>query len=220
MEQEYKLEKWEWTQEDFEHMGWHDCAIYALRFEGDIYLDIDYILQWNHPGELSMSYTFWMAPATLVFEQPTYLKLDVEVDFINGFEIAEISREKNEKGETIWTIETQEGNIIIGAEKYKQIFRRPPSFQFSQAVPSDERGGISFSLKPEKDSKPAPEILRRREQEMQMFSLAKQRAVLTLEKEKLDQEQLGIKSFLVEKRRLEEEILNLDNALKGSRFEN
>jgi len=220
MEEKYKLDKWVWTEEDFGQMGWHDCSVYALRFENNIYLDIDYILKWNHPGDSGMSYTFWMAPATLIFEQPTYLKLAIEVDFINGFEIADILREENEEGETIWNIATQQGDILIGAEKFKQIIRRPPSFQFGQSIPSDERGGYSFSIDSEKDYQPNSGILKKKEQELQAYSLEKQRRTLTSEKEQLNKELLGTKQYLIKKRDLEQKISDIEKVLKSFRFEN
>jgi hypothetical protein len=37
MENVFNLEKWEWTDADFDKMGWHDCSIYAMRFDDDIF---------------------------------------------------------------------------------------------------------------------------------------------------------------------------------------
>ncbi|ALJ00711.1 hypothetical protein [Rufibacter tibetensis] len=219
MEDEYKIEKWVWTEADFGQMGWHDCPVYALRFEDDIYLDLDYILKWNHPGDSGMPYTFWMAPATLVFEQPSYLKMEIEAGFINGFEIADIIKEKNGEGDTIWNIATQEGDIWIGAERFKQILRRPPSFQFGQSIAADERGGVSFALSSEKDYQPSAEILEKKAQVLQQYSLSEQRRSLAFEREQLNKGQLGTKLYLVMKRDLDKKIADIDDALKGTRFE-
>ena len=150
MENQYVLEKWEWTENDFDDMGWHDCPIYAIRFDDNIYFDIDYIFKWNDEGT-GNSFTFWIAPATLIFENSYYLKIDVALDFINGIEIAKISKSENEKKEIIWDISTQKGEILIGAQTYRQIIRRSPSFQFFQYVPTEERGDISFSTLSDKD---------------------------------------------------------------------
>ncbi len=40
----YELEKWVWTDADFEQMGWHDCRIRAFALlpdDGQCVLDID-----------------------------------------------------------------------------------------------------------------------------------------------------------------------------------
>jgi hypothetical protein len=42
----YQLDKWLWTESDFEIMGWHDSNIYAVTFSPEkfeIAFDIDYI---------------------------------------------------------------------------------------------------------------------------------------------------------------------------------
>lgn len=52
---DYQLEKYLWTEEDFNQMGWHDSNIYAIAFgeNFEFKLDIDYIFQWVHPKWLS-----------------------------------------------------------------------------------------------------------------------------------------------------------------------
>jgi hypothetical protein len=32
MKHEYKIEKWIWTEADFDVMGWHDSQIHAMAF--------------------------------------------------------------------------------------------------------------------------------------------------------------------------------------------
>jgi len=219
MENQFELEKWEWTENDFEKMGWHDCPIYAFSFEDNIYLDIDYIFQWNHNGE-GNPFTFWIAPATLLFENPYYLKFDIELDFINGLEIANVSKEKNSSGSTIWKIDTQEGEILIGAEKYKQIIRRQPSFQFSQAIRSDERGGISFSTISEKDYQSTSEIIKRKENELRLYSMKTEKKALILKKNSLDKDNLETKEYLIKKRQIENEIAQIEQLLNKTDFKN
>jgi hypothetical protein len=44
MTDKYELEKWLWTESDFEMMGWHDSRVYAISFspeQSEIILDID-----------------------------------------------------------------------------------------------------------------------------------------------------------------------------------
>ena len=80
MHQEYELEKWVWTEEDFERMGWHDSRIYALAFSPETFellLDIDYIFQWINPEPGETFYKFWVAPATLIFENVSDVDFDI-----------------------------------------------------------------------------------------------------------------------------------------------
>ena len=50
MAEGYAREKWIWTEEDFERMGWYDALVHALSFQPDAWgflLDLDYILEWK-----------------------------------------------------------------------------------------------------------------------------------------------------------------------------
>ncbi|HTE01428.1 MAG TPA: hypothetical protein VK668_19210 [Mucilaginibacter sp.] len=215
MEDQYVLEKWEWTEKDFESMGWHDCPVYALRFDDNIYLDLDYIFKWNDNGP-GNSFTFWISPATLIFEKAHYLKMDIESDFINGFEIADISKFRNEKGATIWNIATQEGEILIGAESFRQIIRRPPSFQINQSIIDDERGEISFSIISEKNYQPSADVIKRKNSELELYELGRKRTILLNEKDELDKNELGTKEYLLKKHKIEQNIRDIDQLNKES----
>ncbi|MEQ8198297.1 MAG: hypothetical protein ABRQ27_09870, partial [Clostridiaceae bacterium] len=64
MIEEFNVEKWVWTTNDFEKMGWHDCKIHAMAFDElnfKILFDIDYIFKWVEPGE-DERYHFWISP--------------------------------------------------------------------------------------------------------------------------------------------------------------
>lgn len=159
MQEKYKLEKWIWNQDDFEQMGWHDNPIWAMSFDDNIKFDLDYIFTWVHPKNEGGSFKFWISPATLVFKNPSNFKVELETDFVNGLEIAEIIKEKI-NGKTIYIIEAQEGKITIQTEEFYQIIRRPPTLQISQALMEIERGPLSFSEIPEKLYKPTAKQLR------------------------------------------------------------
>lgn len=73
-----------WTEADFEQMGWHDCTIYGMALkEGDdvlsneLYFDIDYIFKWIYPEQDESSFSFWIAPCTLIFKQVFNLKKEI-----------------------------------------------------------------------------------------------------------------------------------------------
>jgi hypothetical protein len=73
------LEKATWTDADFGVMGWHDAALHALAIEpsppypGRLLVDIDYIVEWIAPSPSETTFSFWLCPATLVFDQASDL---------------------------------------------------------------------------------------------------------------------------------------------------
>ncbi len=155
MAEKYALEKWIWTESDFEQMGWHDARIHAIAFLPDSFefvLDIDYILQWVRPAENETYYKFWVAPATLIFDNVHALRIDLEP--FAGVEIQDIHRadpRKPKNAEYIdrdtewrWVIEAQEGEISLRAVGYKQYFRGEPVFVSGQSLELGVRGGFSF----------------------------------------------------------------------------
>src|SRR5687768_16247891 len=92
----YEIEKWVWSQEDFDLMGWHDVTVHAFallpeRFE--FLLDIDYILKWEEPEPPDRYYTFWVSPATLVFEGVQNIKVDLDIGSIQDIDLQGIERE-------------------------------------------------------------------------------------------------------------------------------
>ena len=62
------------TEADYSTMNWHDNAVHAIAWEplpdnpGRLLLDIDYILQWVAPEPPTATLSFWISPATLVFD--------------------------------------------------------------------------------------------------------------------------------------------------------
>lgn len=136
-------------------MGWHDVTVHAFAFIPEKYellFDIDYILQWVHPQEGETYFMFWVAPATLVFENVYDLKIDLEP--VAGIELQDIRRADpkipanaeyiGRNQEWRWTIEAHDGEITFGAIGFHQYFRRAPSFGSVQVLPLDARGGFSF----------------------------------------------------------------------------
>ena len=139
----YKPEKLVWSESDFEIMGWHDCPIYGILFADNFALDIDYIFKWVL-NKQNGHYKFWISPATLVFELARNLKIEIDSDFINGLEIAEIHQQKLENNEYKYQIETQEGDIHLIASGYRQYIRKNPVLKKSQGLTDKERNGYSF----------------------------------------------------------------------------
>ncbi len=138
MAETYELEKWLWTESDFEIMGWHDSRVYAIAFSPEtceISFDIDYIFQWVHPKDDEKYFSFWVSPATLVFDNIYDVEFNIgsyngglEIDFIKRDE-TRIPRNAQYIGKNeawTWTIECQEGEIKFRSAGYKQYVRASP----------------------------------------------------------------------------------------------
>ena len=136
-------------------MGWHDATLHAFAFlpgKYELLLDIDYILDWVDPQEGETYFNFWVAPATLVFENVYDLKIDLEP--VDGVELQDVRRTDprvprnaefiGRDKEWRWTLEAENGEITFSAIGFHQYFRRTPSFGRAQAISLDERGGFSF----------------------------------------------------------------------------
>ncbi len=221
LEMDYQPEKYLWTAADFECMGWHDSTIYKLRFAGqELELDIDYIFQWNTPDADGL-FTFWVAPATLVFEQVTDFSFDFNLDLPDAFEIDSIER----TGDCEWLIVTHRSNIQFNATGYTQYIRQAPFFQFGQQIPPIERNGYSLErttaqVNPNRDRE---DVLQRREQEAADYETARQRRLRKKELEALlearEQNAIDLKSFLLRKKVLQQLIEDDTRQLKNTRFE-
>ena len=199
MKSQYEIEKWIWNQDDFEQMGWHDNPIYAMSFDEDVKFDIDYLFKWVNPIPPNSNYRFWISPATLIFKNPTKFKVEIETDFVDGLEIADIEKEQIE-GKTNYIIETQEGRIEIQTEKFVQIIRRPPSLQIFQHLPKIERSEICFSTSPEKNFNPSQEIIEARELSYRLDDLRNLKNNAQIEFEHLDLYSFNPKERLIKKR--------------------
>ena len=151
---EYEMEKWIWTGADFDQMGWHDSQVYAVAFLPEIFeltLDIDYIFEWVHPEPNETYFKFWVAPATLVFENVYDIKLELdEPDFeLDAVERKDPRKPKNaeyigRETEWLWNLEAHRGGIEFRSVGYKQYIRQKPIFGQAQKLETNIRGGISF----------------------------------------------------------------------------
>lgn len=221
----YNLEKNIWTESDFEIMGWHDSHIYKIALSEDLELDIDYILQWNKPDIDGLPFTFWVAPATLIFSQVKNLSFDLNTAFNDAFEIEDIEKTKTGDG-TVWTIITRQGDIQFVSEGYTQYIRQEPSFQFGQTISYAERGGwtIERTTKQENPNLAREDIIEKRKLDLEHYENAKKRHLKRKEYEELQQmkerNEIQLKDFLTRKKAIKEMLDYYDYWLKGTRFEN
>lgn len=158
--QEYELEKWVWTENDFERMGWHDSQVYAFAFSPETFellLDIDYIFQWVQPEPGEEFFKFWVAPVTLIFQNVYDVDFDLQI-MTAGLEIDSIIREQprtprnaeyiENNIEWLWTLDCQQGEIKLWSAGYKQYIRAAPRFDKGQRLGLSARGGYSFAKGP------------------------------------------------------------------------
>ena len=220
----YKLDKKLWTDADFEMMGWHDNLIYKISLKQDLELDIDYILKWNEPELEGLSFTFWIAPATLVFKNIKNLTLEVSMAFEEGFEIEDIERTKMQTG-FLWTIITRQGHLQFSCDGYEQFIRQEPFFEFGQTVSFIKRFGHSLerTTNQENPIRVREDIIEQNKKDTELYELVKKRHIKKQEKEKLLEirvkSQIDTKQYLLRKREIEELIFSYNHFLKGTKFE-
>jgi hypothetical protein len=221
----YELEKKIWSDKDFEQMGWHDCRIYKIRLTEDLELDIDYILQWNKADLEGMPFTFWVAPATLIFKNIKDLRLDIDTAFDDAIEIQDIERTQKDNVNR-WTIITQQGDFEFISDGYEQFIRQEPFSEFGQTISFIERNGSSLdrTTNQENPNRNREDIVDRRKKDLEHYENAKKRHLKRLEKEHLDKakenNEIDAKQYLLKKKEVKEMLDNYDHLLKNTIFEN
>ena len=220
----YQLEKRIWTDQDFENMGWHDNHIYKVRFTEDLELDIDYILQWNKPELEGLPFTFWIAPATLVFRRVKNLTFEFSSGYEDAFEIEEIEN-PTVGNENKWTIITRQGDFQFTCDGFEQFIRQEPFFEFWQTIPYNKRNGycLDRTTNQENPIRNSEDILEQRKTELEHYENVKKRhlknqelAQLTMSKEN---HEIDTKTYLVKKKELNDLIFSYNYFLKGTQFE-
>lgn len=221
----YELEKSLWTDMDFERMGWHDSQIYKMALGEDLEFDIDYIFKWNQPDVEGLPFTFWVAPATLVFKKAVIASFDFDVLMEDVFEIDYIEKQIMED-KIIWIIVTQRGEIAFTCEGFEQYIRQKPSFQFGQTIPYKERNGCSLNKVQLQDNPYLSDkaYLEEKEKTKEHYEHVKKRQIKKLELKQLTEDrtngQVGSKEFLLRKKEINDMLFFHDYWLKGTQFEN
>jgi hypothetical protein len=217
----YQLDKKIWTDTDFDKMGWHDNHIYKIRLTKDLELDIDYILQWNSPEPEGLPFTFWIAPATLVFKNVKNISFEFDIGLKDSFEIEDIDRENQNQ----WAIITRQGDIQFASDGFEQFIRQEPSFQFGQTISYIERYGYSLDrvTNQENPNIIREDVLEQRKRDLEHYENAKKRHIKKQELEELiksrDHNEIDTKSYLLKKKEINELLFSYDFFLKGTRFE-
>ncbi|MEV0290898.1 hypothetical protein AB0H36_42795 [Kribbella sp. NPDC050820] len=145
------LTKATWTDADFAVMGWHDCRIHAVSIgEYDdgtlpparVLLDVDYIVRWVD----GQAFSFWIAPATLVFEGAWEIRGDfgplhelLEIDALHRLDPPDATPDP------LWHLEGHNFDLRLRSAGFTQYLRRPPQHVRRQLLTPAERGGLSFA---------------------------------------------------------------------------
>jgi hypothetical protein len=148
-----------WTEADFDSLGWHDVHVHGFRVldgehgAGELWLDIDYILDWVCPSDLGSGYRFRIAPAVLKFRDVTSLQLSLDyatpTAAMGPFSLAGIEREAisfgNGYGSFRWTIEINwpSGEITFESPGFTQSLTGTITETDSQHLDRSERNGDS-----------------------------------------------------------------------------
>lgn len=144
-----------WTDRDFDFMGWHDATIHGLVFrpqQHSFVLDLDYILKWIEPEPPENFYSFWVAPATLTFENVSELEIAIRTN-LPQLTLFGIERDDEQPaGQTSPTkhlkswryiLDADQGTITFRATGFSQKFRNLPVYTRQQSLTEQERGDFN-----------------------------------------------------------------------------
>src|SRR6187399_1362586 len=118
-----------WTTKDFDRLSWHDCLVHGMHgFDSaELRLDLDYITQWVHPKAGEQYFSFWIAPATLVFHQAHDLRVRLDAPDFGDFVILRVYQEATpHDGVLSYRMETLGGEISLRASGFTQYLRSNP----------------------------------------------------------------------------------------------
>ena len=146
----YKPEKRFFTEQDFAQMTWRDNPIHAIAFgpgPDELTLDIDYIFKAEVPASAARHPTYWVSPATLVFEG--VLELNASYKAASVLTLVGLEREPVKEGHLArrfwrWRLNCIQGEMSFLATGYRQFIRRPPELVSHVRLDAGQRGGYDL----------------------------------------------------------------------------
>lgn len=141
-----------WTDADFDTMGWHDNAVHAVALQpapahpGRLLLDLDYIIEGVAPEPPATTFSFWICPATLVFDRAWDLTTDINLQgwsfqlFLDAIERSG----PDERGFFDWTLTGDHFTIGLSAPGFTQYLRHAPIHTPGCWLSVDDKEGFSF----------------------------------------------------------------------------
>jgi len=118
----------------------HDSIIWGLRFDDNLYFDIDYLK--NTLFEEEETY-YYIQPLTLIFEDVENLSINVNCDWVNGLEIDSVKIQKDLNNYEVKFI-LQEGTISFSCKIYNSFLKKKEIKADNMALTEEERGGYNF----------------------------------------------------------------------------
>jgi hypothetical protein len=147
----YRPEKRFFTEQDFAQMSWRDNPIHAIAFgpgPDELSLDIDYIFKCELASSASGHETFWVSPATLVFEDVFDLRIKHKAEAaltLLAIKREEVRRSKLHKKLWRWRMTCVEAEWSFCATGYRQLIRKPPELVGRRRLDPSERGGYNLA---------------------------------------------------------------------------
>jgi hypothetical protein len=150
------LSKSVWSDADFDQMGWHDATIHGLavyteglaeNFLSRLLIDLDYIVDWVQTTPLEERFSFWVSPATLVFDDVRDIEGDIDSN-VAELEIADLHRlmpDDTRPDLPRWHIEGHTFDLKFRSSGYHQYIRQAPILTLQQSLSLSERRGIIFT---------------------------------------------------------------------------
>jgi hypothetical protein len=150
-----RLSKSVWSDADFDQMGWHDATIHGLavhteglaeNFRSRLLVDLDYVVEWVQPASPEEHFSFWVSPATLVFDVWDLVG-DIDSQFAE-LEIAGLQRSMPDDRRPDlprWHIEGRAFDLKFGASGYRQYIRQAPILTSQQSLSLAARRGFAFT---------------------------------------------------------------------------
>lgn len=106
----------------------------------ELLLDLDHIVHWVEPEQPVKHYTFWVAPATLVFRDVTW-GVRGEIEAQGNLELDGIIRGTD----GTWTVEGHNFDLAFAASGFQQHFRSRPMDAGTNQSLGARRGPVSFA---------------------------------------------------------------------------
>jgi len=104
------------------------------------------IINWVAPEAPATTLSFWICPATLVFDKAWDLTTDIGL-YARSFDLHLNGIERSapgERGYFEWTLAGDGFSIGLSAPGFTQYLRRPPVYSPGYFLSVQERGGYSF----------------------------------------------------------------------------
>ena len=127
-------------------LAWLRPHVPPSPLSGRLLLDIDYILQWVAPEPPATTLSFWISPATLVFDPAWDLITGIDRTGWGFQPFLDAVRRSDpaERGNYDWTLEGDGITISLGAPGFTQYLRRPPVHCPRHVLSVEEHGGFGF----------------------------------------------------------------------------